>query len=172
MSPPATPDDAVLRTLRALSAEGPPVPVPELVTQLHRVNAALWRLEDEARAAADDEQLGRAKREVDRQNMRRADLVSEIDRVVAAVLPSGRPETAPLSCSVGASLDRLTVAALRVAVFAAAGDHRTVDARRQLDDLRAATEADWLDLRRGRRRLPQAGVLKRYAPRQSSTAPA
>jgi hypothetical protein len=155
--------------LDRLCPDGFPVPVAvrDLAVELQRVNQELWRLEDAARAAQQDETLGRLKRAVDWHNLRRADLVTNIDRLVFEAVSASVPGTPPLSCSVGATLDRLTVALLRARVLREAYDERADDALRQLDDLCVAARADWADLRQGRRRLPLPGVLKRYSPAAS-----
>lgn len=155
--------------LQRLCSDGFPVPsaVRDLAAELQQVNQELWRLEDAARAAPDDERLGQVKRAVDARNLRRAALVSQIDRLVVEAVPPPVSDTPPLSCSVGATLDRLTVALLRAQVLRETHDDRAADAGRQLDDLCVAAGADWADLRQGRRRLPHPGVLKRYAAEAS-----
>ncbi|SCF07869.1 Protein of unknown function [Micromonospora haikouensis] len=158
--------DPVNDALRVLRVGSTPAlhGISALAADLHRTNARLWWLEDEARGALDDQRLGQVKRSVDRCNMARAALMTEIDQLSAAVLPADGLDVSPLSCTIGLTLDRLTVAVLRVRKFDETGDRRVGYARRQLADLHAATVADWTDLWLRRRRLPCAGVLKRYLP--------
>ncbi|WP_229402870.1 DUF4254 domain-containing protein [Micromonospora okii] len=165
----SVPDAPTTELLRALCADGPDrlTDTIELTRQLHDVNGVLWALEDEARTIGDVHRLGLLKRRIDGYNARRAALVSAIDRTLGQLLPHGPPDVPPLASSLGASLDRLTVAARRAAVLAATDDERADDALQQMADLRVALHADHADLLAGRRRLPLAGVLKRYG----ATAP-
>jgi uncharacterized protein DUF4254 len=152
-----------------------------LTRQLHDVNAALWELEDQARATPEDDRLAALKRAIDERNQMRADLVSRIDLTIADALPADAAGAPPLMCSVGGALDRLTVAALRLGALHRAADPRVAAARQQLDDLLEAAATDWTDLQCGRRRLPQPGALKRYgsvpagedgSPLETEAAPA
>jgi hypothetical protein len=158
------PDQVMVEALRRLQ---PLVPacaaeVAALADRLGEVNAELWALEDEARSTDSDARLASVKRSIDDRNQRRADLVSQIDWALSTAIAAHFADVAPLTCSVGGALDRLTVAALRVRTLLAAGDERAGFALRQLEDLLQAMDADWSDLRAGRRRLPQPGALKRY----------
>ncbi|MFY1632221.1 DUF4254 domain-containing protein [Solwaraspora sp. WMMB335] len=158
--------DPITAVLRVLRVDRVPMlsGIPMLAADLYRTNARLWSLEDEARSPVDDARLGRVKRSVDKHNVARSDLVTEIDHLSSAALPADGVDVPPLSCTVGLTLDRLTVAVLRVRRFDETGDRRVGYARRQLADLNTATVTDWTDLWLSRRRLPCAGVLKRYLP--------
>ncbi len=52
-----------------------------LVSQLAQVNIALWHEEDNARSP-DDHQVAQAKRNIDRLNQQRNDLIEKLDELV------------------------------------------------------------------------------------------
>ena len=90
----------------------------EAVSRQHHANFDLWHIEDEARApGATDADLAQVKRNIDRTNQLRNDLVEELDCALLRwlepqQLPNGK---APLNSeSPGLMIDRLSILALKI----------------------------------------------------------
>jgi hypothetical protein len=97
-------------------------PVMGPLLLLHGSNVAQWELEDVTRdPAATDSVVAHAKRDIDKLNLGRHQLVEEIDVAIDAALRQSR--TAPLATeSPGMAFDRLSVLVIRI--------HRTTEAAR------------------------------------------
>jgi hypothetical protein len=93
----------------------------DLLAALHHTNQTLWKAEDAAHTAAiSDEALGGLKRQIDSLNLRRNELIEEIDQVFRRMLPAAPSSGAlPLHDSPGLVLDRLSIESLRAIVLRA-----------------------------------------------------
>lgn len=89
-----------------------------LVSQQHEQNFRLWHEEDEARSPfASDQQIAALKRNIDRLNQQRNDLIEKLDDAVAEVLEQHhvRPSAAAAinTETPGSVIDRLSILSLR-----------------------------------------------------------
>jgi len=92
-------------------------PFALLLAQLHRANFDLWHEEDKARdTTAGDPAIATAKRNIDRLNQQRNDLVEQLDRYLLQQLEQDHlpASTAPLHTETpGMVLDRLSILSLK-----------------------------------------------------------
>ncbi len=143
-----------------------------LVRELHAVNGRLWALEDAVRdPALPPEAVRDHKRSIDAANLERHAAIARIDGEVDAAFGPQRAPDDPRavldSQSVGAMVDRLSVIALKIAVF------RDDVARASAQRARAALVERCLDrvidaLRRGDGVAQSFDEGKRYGTRSSS----
>jgi hypothetical protein len=141
---------------------GLPIPsqVAESLAELHAVNESQWELEDRVREVKDC-RIADLKRRIDEHNLRRNELIERIDERLAGLWPS-QPDVAPLSESVGSSLDRLSVLEVRIANQPGANSSRGSALEQQRTDLIWALRRNCADLRDGLRRAPDHRRFKQY----------
>lgn len=148
-----------------------------MLLRLHRANFDLWHEEDKARdPAATDAQIAAVKRNIDRLNQSRNDLMEQCDRLLLACLESAPVETAPLhSETPGMMLDRLSILSLKIYHTRVEADrsaaptgHRQRNQERllvlqaQRQDLADCLAGLWAEVRHGTRRFKLYRQLKMY----------
>jgi cell division protein FtsB len=89
-----------------------------LVLAQHLANFRLWHVEDDARAVdVGPEVIARCKRDIDRLNQRRNDLIEQVDAclvsLILPLLPAQLPERTNTE-TLGSALDRLSILALKI----------------------------------------------------------
>lgn len=149
-----------------VNSDGPPW--ASLVVALVESNQTQWDLEDITRDPdANDAVVAGAKREIDRLNLGRHQLVQEIDTAIDAGLD--QPAVAPIATeSPGMVLDRLSVLVIRRARTAAASEQDPACAERlpllesQLATLTVALDSYLDELGSGKRRFVPYEHLKLY----------
>jgi hypothetical protein len=106
-----------------------------LVLAQHFANFTLWNLEDEARRRdVTDVYIADIKRQIDRRNQRRNDLIELLDTaLLAALAEHRRAEAAQNSETAGMMIDRLSILSLKIW-------HMGINARRE-DDAEVARES-------------------------------
>lgn len=149
------------------------------VERQHFANFELWHEEDKARApGATDAQIAAVKRQIDKLNQRRNDLMELCDRLALAELAQHalpRPDAPLHSESLGLMIDRLSILALKIfhtreeiARTSAPAGHiernheRLATLNEQRNDLAGALDALWADALAGRRRFKIYRQLKMY----------
>ncbi|MEW5774404.1 MAG: DUF4254 domain-containing protein [Thermodesulfobacteriota bacterium] len=89
-----------------------------LVLAQHLTNFRLWHVEDDARATdVGPEVIARCKRDIDRLNQQRNDLIEQVDTcLVSLVLPllPAQPRDRTNTETLGGALDRLSILALKI----------------------------------------------------------
>jgi hypothetical protein len=150
-----------------------------LVARQHRANFDLWHIEDEARApGASDTEIARVKRQIDRTNQQRSDLVEKLDSEIQDWLKTrGLPNLdAPLNSEPpGMMIDRLSILALKIyhtreeaerkdapAGHAELNRNRLTILEEQRADLAGCLDALWQETLGGKRRFKLYRQLKMY----------
>jgi hypothetical protein len=170
----------VLTRPAAALDDGGAGPVMGAVSALHRGNREQWDREDDARRdGAGDGVVAAAKRDIDRMNGARHELIEAIDRAILDVI-GPRPKAPLVTESPGMAIDRLSVLVIRLAATEGRARSGADDAdlyRRRLPRLRiqvgAMEEAIGTlleDLAAGTRRFLCYESLKLYG-REGSARP-
>ena len=150
-----------------------------LVERHHRANFDLWHIEDEARApGARDAEIARVKRQIDRTNQHRSDLVEELDSAIQDWMKArGLPNPdAPLNSEPpGMMIDRLSILALKIyhtreeterkdapTGHVELNSSRLAILEEQRGDLAGCLDALWQETVGGKRRFKLYRQLKMY----------
>jgi len=151
-------------------------PLDKLIIEHHRANFDLWHTEDRARAPhVTGEAMIAIKRDIDRLNQQRNDLVERIDSTLLEATPN-QPLTAPLhSETPGLMIDRLSILALKIFHTeeethrtGASSEHHQRNRDRlnlltaQRSDLADCLAALWAEVLAGTRRFKLYRQLKMY----------
>lgn len=95
-----------------------PGTVLHLAEEEHKTNFLLWHVEDEARRRdVGDAVIAQCKRDIDKLNQRRNDLIEKIDHCLTALAEPCVPESAPQAYNtetIGSALDRLSIICLKI----------------------------------------------------------
>jgi hypothetical protein len=150
-----------------------------LVARQHRANFDLWHIEDEARApGASDAEIAQVKRQIDRTNQERSDLMERLDSEIQDWLKArGLPNPdAPLNSEPpGMMIDRLSILALKIyhtreeaerknapTGHAELNSSRLAVLEEQRADLAGCLDALWQETLGGKRRFKLYRQLKMY----------
>lgn len=146
-----------------------------LVLQQHRANFDLWHREDEARdPSASDRTIASIKRDIDRLNQQRNDLVERVDHLLLAAVQQN-PEAPLHSETPGLIIDRLSILALKVfhtqeqttrddvdEAHLVRNHDRLAMLQAQRTDLTRCLGELWVEIRDGTRRFKLYRQLKMY----------
>lgn len=139
-------------------------PIINIAQRLLRQHTAQWKAEDRSRAWADDDSmLAATKREIDRMNMARTQLVDSIDSWIAEHV---RQDSAAVlhTETLGSVIDRICIASVRSAqlhrISTAKARARLAD--QQLRELASAYDQLVKEMLAGTRRVPAWKTLKSY----------
>jgi hypothetical protein len=151
-------------------------PFLETVLAQHRANFDLWHEEDKAREPhASDARIAIVKRNIDKLNQTRNDLVEGMDRELLEAAGKQNPAAPLHSESPGLIVDRLSILALKIYHTAeeshrpsASEAHHKKNLSRlalleeQRSDLAACLAALWTEVRDGKRRFKLYRQMKMY----------
>lgn len=89
-----------------------------LAEEEHKANFRLWHVEDEARRRdVGDDVIAQCKRDIDKLNQRRNDLIEKMDQCLTAMVETFVPESAPQAYNtetIGSAMDRLSIICLKI----------------------------------------------------------
>ena len=152
--------------------------IAALVTQLHRQNFDLWRLEDQSRGNIDsDHEVAEIKRKIDALRLRRNQLVVELDiQLNKRYFPKVTNGSLPWNSeSVGNIIDRLSIASLRSYVLSSntsledaldfefsAGAEKLALVSKQRSDLKVSLEVLFEEILAGTRQNKIQHQIKLY----------
>ena len=160
------------------AGDEPQAAAEDALLLLHRANFDLWHLEDRARDSAMDSMVAGVKRQIDRVNQTRNDLVERMDiELLAALGKHGLPNaSAPLhSETPGQMLDRLSILSLKLfhteqemhrqnasASHIERNRKRHLVLKRQSEDLTACLANLWYEVCLGKRQFKLYRQMKMY----------
>lgn len=159
--------------------EGEAANLQAAVERQHYANFELWHEEDKARMpGAQDFEIATVKRNIDRINQRRNDLMEIIDGLALGELAEQdlpRRDAELHSESLGLMIDRLSILSLKIfhtrqeidrpkapSGHAGRNRERLATLNEQRDDLAGALDALWSDVLAGKRRFKVYRQLKMY----------